>query len=384
MTVAEILSNEELRQHEFPATREGVFLAHAGVAPLPRRVADAVARYAADCTRGDQEDAIPSGLFRQTRSLAAKLIGAQPEEISLVGPTSLGLSFVAAGLSFRKTDNVLVYHDDYPSNVYPWMALAERGVQIRFLHVKELGRIRPIDVMSHADENTRLVSLASGHFVSGWRPALDDIGRMLRARKTFFCVDGIQTLGAFPTPVGQVDFLAADAHKWLLGPLAAGILYVRKEVQEKLRPVVHGWANVECPDYIAQAHLQHHGGGRRYEAGSANVLGLAGLHAGLALLDELGTDAIAAELLRKRAWLVPALVAKGFQVLCADAPAANASAIMSCWMEGADLPALHARLTAAKINVSLRRDRTGRHYLRISPHFYNTDAELHRLLEALG
>jgi cysteine desulfurase/selenocysteine lyase len=384
MTVAEILSNEELRQHEFPVTREGAFLAHAGVAPLPRRVAEAVTRYATACTLGDQEDMMPSGLIQKTRLLAADLIGARPDEISLVGPTSLGLSFVAAGLDFRKTDNVLVYHDDYPSNVYPWMALAARGVQVRFLKVKELGQIRPIDVASHIDENTRLVALASCHFVSGWRPAIADIGRVLRARKIFFCVDGIQTLGAFPTPAENVDFIAADAHKWLLGPLAAGILYVRKEVQEKLKPVVHGWANVSCPDYVAQAHLQFQSGGRRYEAGSANVLGIAGLHASLELLTELGTGAITAELLRKRALLVPALQAKGFNVLCADAPAENASGIVSFWKEGTDLPALWARLNEAKIIVSLRKDRSGRHYLRVSPHFYNTDAELHRMLEQLN
>lgn len=384
MTVAEILSNEELRQHEFPVTRDTVFLAHAADNALPRRVAEAITRYATDCTVIDQESAMPGGLLRKTRTLAAQMLGAQADEVSLVGPTTLGLAHVAQGLSFRKTDNVLVYHDDYPSNVYPWMALADRGVQIRFLNVKELGRIRPIDIAAHMDENTRLVALASCHFISGWRPAINDIGRVLRAKKIFFCVDGIQTLGAFPTSVENVDFLAADAHKWLLGPLAAGVLYVRKELQEKLRPLAQGWSNVECPDYVAQAGIAYRAGARRFEAGSANLLGIAGLHAGLELLTEVGIDAIAAELLRKRSWLVPALQAKGWTVLCADAPEANASGIVTFWKDGVDLTALWAKLKEAKILVSLRKDRSGRQYLRASPHFYNTDAELNRMLEALG
>src|ERR1051325_452452 len=185
MTLAEILSNEELRRHEFPVAREKIFLGHAGVCPLPRRVAEAIRDYAT--------------------------------------PTTLALSFVASGLPWRKHDNILIYHDDYPSNVYPWMALAERGVQVRFMNVRELGRIRAVDVQGQVDEQTRLVALASCHFVSGWRIDLAGIGQYLHGRGIAFCVDGIQTLRAVPTTGEPLDFLAADAHKWLLGPCAAGI-----------------------------------------------------------------------------------------------------------------------------------------------------------------
>src|SRR5439155_19220703 len=182
MTLPEILSNEELRHHEFPVTREKIFLAHAGVCPLPRRVFDAIQTYARECTAADQEEVLPESQIRKTRQLAATLLGAQMEEIALVGPTSLGLSFVASGLSFRKGDNILVYFEDYPSNVYPWMALAERGVQVRLIQTKELGRIRIQDVLGQADEQTRLVALASCHFLSGYRIDLEAIGKALHAR----------------------------------------------------------------------------------------------------------------------------------------------------------------------------------------------------------
>ena len=124
MTLVEILSDEELRRREFPVARDKIFLAHAGVCPLPRRVADAISECAANCTLGDQE-AFMLHRLNDARKLGAQLLNCQPEEIALVGPTSLALSFVAAGLNFRKGDNILIYHDDYPSNVYPWMALAE-------------------------------------------------------------------------------------------------------------------------------------------------------------------------------------------------------------------------------------------------------------------
>ena len=162
------------------------------------------------------------------RKAGAQLLNCSPDEASLVGPTSLALSLVAAGLKFRKGDNILIYHDDYPSNVYPWMALAERGVEVRLLNTRGLGSIRPQDVMGQVDENTRLVALASNHFISGYRLDHNAVGKFLRERGILFCLDAIQTLGAFPTTVENVDFLAADSHKWLLGPCGAGIFYVKR------------------------------------------------------------------------------------------------------------------------------------------------------------
>ena len=383
MTLAEILANEDLRRHEFPVASEKIFLAHAGVCPLPRRVAEAIRAYASQCTLGDQETLLPADHLPRSRELAARLLHARPDEIAFVGPTSLALSFISGGLRFEPGDNVLVYRDDYPSNVYPWMALAGKGVEIRFLKASELGRIQAPDVLDQIDERTRLVALASCHFVAGYRIDLGAIGATLRKRNVLFCVDAIQTVGAFPTPVEQIDFLAADAHKWLLGPCAAGILFVRKELLQKLPPTAFGWNNVRCPNYVAQDSMTLRPDARRYEAGTHNLLGLAGLNAAMELLLEIGIDQIAGELLRKRAWLVPALKAKSYSVLHADAPSLNASGIISFSRPGVDMAVLHQGLEAANIMTSLRADRTGQRYLRISPHFYNTDEELNRLLELL-
>jgi selenocysteine lyase/cysteine desulfurase len=382
MTLTELLANEELRQREFPVTRDKIFLAHAGVCPLPQRVAAAVFECAQRGTLGDQEAFVLHRL-NDARKLGAQLLHCQPEEVALVGPTSLALSFVAAGLKFKKNDNILIYHDDYPANVYPWMALAERGVEVRLLNTRGLGVIRPVDVMGQVDENTRLVALASCHFVSGYRIDFQAIGKFLRERGILFCLDAIQTLGAFPTTVEHVDMLAADAHKWLLGPCGAGLLYVRRDIQDQVNPPIYGWHNVRCPNFVAQEHIVFRNGATKYEAGTHNLLGLVGLIAAMELALEIGVETIAAELLRKRAWLVPALQAKGFTVLNADAKIENASGIISFYQPSQDLAALHKKLTDAGVVASLRADRKGQNHIRLSPHFYNTDAELHRTLELL-
>lgn len=383
MTIEELHSNEELRQHEFPVTREKIFLAHAGVCPLPRRVAERIREYAEQSTRGDQETLVPAFQLGRSRELAARLLQAEPEEIAFVGPTSLGLSYVAGGLRFRKHDNVIIYLDDYPSNVYPWLALADRGVQVRFLNIRELGRIRPVDVLGQVDESTRLVALASCHFIAGYRVRIEEIAAALRERGILLCVDGIQTVGAFPVKAAALDFLAADAHKWMLGPCAAGILYVRKALHERLQPVAFGWNNVRCPEFVAQEEISLRPGAARYEVGSHNLLGLVGLNAAIELLLEIGVENIARDLLRKRAWLVPALEAKGYSVLQARAPSENASGIVTFYKPGADMRPLHQRLEEAQVVTSLRSDRSGQAYVRLSPHFYNTEAELHRLLDLL-
>ncbi|MGH7951784.1 MAG: aminotransferase class V-fold PLP-dependent enzyme [Limisphaerales bacterium] len=382
MTLTEILANEELRQHEFPVAREKIFLAHAGVCPLSRRVADAISECAAKSTLGDQEEFMLHRLD-DARKLGAQLLNCQLDEIALVGPTSLALSFVAAGLNFRRGDNILIYHDDYPSNVYPWMALAEKGVEVRLLNTRGLGVIRPKDVIGQIDENTKLVALASCHFISGHRLEHDAIGNFLRERGILFCLDAIQTLGAFPTTVEHVDFLAADAHKWLLGPCGAGIFYVRREIQQKLNPPIYGWHNVRCPDFVAQEQIIFRNDARKFEAGTQNLIGLVGLIAAMELALEIGVENIAAELLRKRAWLVPALQSKGFTILNADAKIENAGGIISIHQDGKDLAALNNKLSEAGIIASLRTDRAGKNYIRISPHYYNTDAELQRVLELL-
>ncbi|MEI7729583.1 MAG: aminotransferase class V-fold PLP-dependent enzyme [Verrucomicrobiota bacterium] len=383
MNIAELLANETLRHDAFPVTRERIFLGHAGVCPLPRRVAEAMAHVSLNGMSNDQETGLLDDFITTIRDRAAQLLHADAAEIALVGPTSVGLSLVANGLSFRKGDNIVVYFDDYPSNVYPWMALAEKGVQVRFLNTRGLGRIRPLDVLGQVDEQTRLVALASCHFLSGWRLDLEAIGKGLRARNVLFCVDGIQTLGAFPTTVEHVDFLAADAHKWLLGPSGAGILYVRKAVQDRLRPTLLGWHNVRCPDFVTQERLTYRPDARRYEAGTNNLVGLAGLSAALALILEVGLDNIARELLRKRAWLIPALQDKGWTVLNADAPENNQGGIFTLARPDTDIPAVQARLLEENVVTSLRADRSGKRYLRLSPHYYNTDEELRKVVELL-
>ncbi|MCX8108692.1 MAG: aminotransferase class V-fold PLP-dependent enzyme, partial [Verrucomicrobiae bacterium] len=367
MTLTDIQSNQQLRHYEFPVSTRCTYLAHAGVCPLPRRVASALADYALATQHGDQEILAPDQLVPQTRNLAAKLIGVHPDEISFVGPTSLALSLVANGLPFKPGDNILIYPNDYPSNVYPWMMLAQRGIEVRHLKTHALGCIEPEDVLTQVDRRTKLVALASCHFVSGWRIDHDTIGRALRERGIWFCLDAIQTLGAAPLSGRYVDFLAADAHKWMLGPCSAGILYVRKEMKEILQPTAVGWNNALCPRFVAQNNIIFHHDGRRYEPGTMNLLGLVGLKAALELILEIGLENITAQLRKQRELLAEELQTRGFVVLHPDAPPTNTAGILSFCTVNSDIRMIYSNLLKGNITTSRRADRPGQFYVRVSP-----------------
>jgi len=380
MNLPELQQDEALRCQEFPVSEDKVYLAHAGVSPVPACVERAVASAVSAAARDDQEEGL-STLLRQTRARASELLGADPGEVALIGPTTTGISAVAAGLDWQEGDEVLIYQDDFPVNVYPWQALESRGVTVRRLSTSTLGEITPELLVEQLTAKTRLVALASCHFVSGYRIDHEAIGRLLRERDVLFCLDAIQTLGAFPTTVEHVDFLAADAHKWLLGPCAAGVFYVRRDLQDRLVPQAFGWNNVRCTNYVAQETMNLRSDARRYEAGSFNILGIAGLNAALGLLLEVGIDAIAADLTAKRTGLAAALQARGYEVFFPEGQ--QTGGITSCWREGTDMKVVGERLAAENIITSVRGDRAGRDYLRFSPHFYNTSSDIDLALELL-
>ena len=383
LTLEALLTDEALRQREFPVIKDSLFLAHAGVTILPRRVTRTMQDYLEQCCLRMQEYPEAWKAVNETRVVAAELIGAKASEIALIGPTSVGLSLVANGLPWQAGDEVVCYLDDYPANVYPWTDLGRHGVVLKLLHPDSPGAITPELVEAALTPKTKLVSLASCHFQSGYRIEIDRIGRMLRERGILFCLDAIQTVGAFETRVDHVDFLSADSHKWMLGPMSAGIFYVREDLQDTLRPSLLGSWNVRSPNFIAQEEIAFERGGRRYEPGALNISGILGMKAGIDLIQEIGLPAISAQLLKLKARLHAGLQPLGFTFLGPDPRSINASCITTVQHPRRSLEDIAKHLTANNITTSLRHNRAGQPLIRFSPHFYNTEAEMDRVVRVI-
>ena len=377
-----ILNDEAARVAAFPVCRDSIFLAHAGVTALPRVVADAVIDYTRGASEHHQEFGPVLKDIQQTRALAARLIGGRSDEIALLGPTSLGLSLFANGIPWEAGDEVLCYADDYPANVYPWIDLRRIGVVVRYLKPERPGEITPELVAAALTPRTRMVALASCNFISGYRIDVDAIGQLLQARGILFSLDAIQTLGAFPLSVAHVDFLSADAHKWMLGPMAIGIVFVKKERFPLLRPTLLGAWNVRSPDFIAQDRVEFVDSAIRYEPGVLNASGIYGMRAALELLGGYGIDKVAARILSLKARLISGLRAFDCELYGpADGP--NASGITTFSHPRADMAGLFKKLEENRIVASLRHNRAGQALIRFSPHFYNTEAEIDRVIEVL-
>lgn len=374
--------DETWRREQFPAAVDRIFLAHAAVAALPSVVVEAMNHFNLQSATGELDySQVLLGDMDAIRESAASLIGARAHEIALLGPTSLGLSLVAQGLEWNVGDEILCHREDYPANVYPWKDLERLGVKVIALEPERPGEITPDLVAAHLTPRTRLVALASCHFLSGYRIDVDAIGRLAHENGSLFCLDAIQTLGAFPTSVEHVDFLSADAHKWMLGPMTAGIFYVAEEHFASLRPVLLGAWNVKCPQFISQDTIELEPGGRRYEPGVLNASCLHGMQAGIRLLkDEIGIEQVSARLLELKRPLVAGLESLGFEVI---GPREGSKATSITTITDRDenrILALGRRWQADNVMTSPRRDRAGRAYLRLSPHFYNTREEIDRVL----
>ena len=384
-----IASDEAFRREQFPVAAERIFLAHAGTCPLPRVAAEAMREYIRRSEVAGQESSWALGIVRSARENAARLIGAEADEIALLGPTSLGLSLVAHGLDWQPGDEVVAYFEDYPANVYPWTQLGAKGVKYVGLQPESPGVITWELVEAALRERTKLVALASCHFLSGYRIDLEAIGRNLRERGVLFCIDGIQTLGAFPTPVEHVDFLSADSHKWMLGPAAAGIFYVKKSQQPLLRPTLVGAVNICSPDFIAQEGVRFVAGAERFESGILNLAGIAGMDASMRLILEIGQENISARLLELRAALLERVRPLGYRLYLEEhdldpgTPDATRSAIVSLGHPEKDLREVYARLKENGVVTSYRKNRGGEEFVRLSPHFYHTVEEMDRVVEVM-
>jgi cysteine desulfurase / selenocysteine lyase len=314
------------------------------------------------------------------RRYAAELLGAEPDEIAFVSSTSMGLSLIAAGIDWKPGDNVIIADGDFPSNIYPWLNLEKRGVTVTFIPRNEDGIVKLEDITRLADQNTRLVSLSTVNYVSGYRIDVRAIGEYLQQKNILFCLDAIQSLGVFPIDTTYVDFLAAGANKWLMGPVGIGILYVKKKNIGKINPVLAGWKCVQDNHNYVCYNLNFPESAKRFESGCVSLTGIVGLNAALKLLLNVQIQNIADRLTKFREMMAPALREKGYRVLGSDNPG-TISGIMSFTADTQGILELHQKLDTGGIVISLRDGLDGEKCIRVAPHFYNIEEEIERFLD---
>ncbi len=357
--------------HLFP---DICYLNHAAVAPWPRRTVAAVKRFAEEnatlgARRYDQWLRVEQALREQLRDL---LNAPHADDIALLKNTSEGLSVVAHGLSWKAGDNIVISHEEFPSNRIVWESLQEQGVELREADLRD-GTSPEDALLALRDDRTRLLAVSSVQYASGIRLNLRRLGDYCHRHGILFCVDAIQSLGVLPMNVQEIhaDFVAADGHKWMLGPEGVAVFYCRASLREQLRLHQYGWHMIERVGDYDRRDWQPARSARRFWCGSPNMLGIHALHASLSLLLEIGMEKVSQLALDNAEYLLDHLGRLHQLQLVTPTAADRYAGIVTFRHHEAD-PTLLWRYLAESGVVCAQRGGG----VRLSPHFYNKKESL--------
>ncbi len=380
------LSEEQIAliRNDFPITQNWIFMDHAGVSPISRRVAEKTARFHQDVLHHGAAHTLDwERDVAQVRQMAAKLINAEPQDIAFLKNTAEGINVIAQGIDWRSGDNVVVMDRDYPSNIYPWFNVEDRGVEVR--------RVAPIDgitepqhIIDAFDSRTRCASVTFVDWCSGYRLDLEAIGEACETRDILFLVDPMQGLGAFDLDVKQcrIDALACGAWKWLLGPVGIAIFYCPESTRERIKQRFVGADCVVDAENYLDYDFTLLPSARRYEYAMldyGNVMGLGGaLEQIEAVTGDLSRLApISDRVLDLTDILIEKAVGKGYKLYGPSDRTAR-SGIVSIEHSSHSARDVRRRLHREGVLSQVRDD-----HLRLSPHYYMTENEMGRVVDLL-
>ena len=366
----------ERYRNEFPVTKNLIYLNHAAVAPLPRRGAEAMQRLAQDALEyGSLHYSDWMATYEALRVSTARLINASPREIAVVKNTSEGISMVATGLQIEPGEVVVAFTEEFPANLFPWRKLETTGVEVRWLSIFD-----DLDRIDEAAKGAKVLAISFVNYLSGYRVNLEAIGEICARHGCFFFVDAIQGMGAFPVDVqaAKIDALAADGHKWMLGPEGCGVLYVRQERQIQIEPIQIGWTNFAHYADYASRDMTYRSDAGRYESGTLNTIGCYGLRASLDLLLEVGISEVGRAVQSLADQLASGAEAHGFVLYCPRS-AETGSGIVSVRKPGVDSTTLVRRLKDKGIIAAPRQG-----WVRFAPHFYISPEDIGFVLSELS
>jgi len=368
-------------REQFPILDQGLYLNHAAIAPWPRCTADEVRTFAREnALRG------PAGYRdwivreKELRRLLARLTGAKSEDdIALLKNTTEGISLVAWGLDWQAGDNIVLPLGEFPSNRLPWLAQSAHGVEIREV---DIGTTKNAEnaLLEAMDSQTRILSVSAVQWNDGFRLNLEKLGKSCRSQGVLFFVDAIQQLGALSVDVEtcHVDFLAADAHKWLLGPEGIAVFYCRESARPRLRLVQQGWHMFDNPWDFHRREWEPSTSAKRFEAGSPNSVGQVALHASLNLLLKTGMEQVSEQILQNTEFLINALsLIAGVQITSRTEPERR-SGIVSFTHENIPSRTLNTCLAESGVTCAIRGNS-----IRLSPHFYQDETDLVEFIQIL-
>ncbi len=370
--------NSRIRS-DFPVTSERIYLDTAYDGPYPTPVIQAGKDFLERRGRGlagHVDDWLV--VADEVKALLGRLLNATPQEIAITTNTTEGTNIIANSVGLGPGDSVVWDDLDFPSNAAIWFNLAHRGgIENRIVHSVG-GSVRLEDFERLIDDSTRLVTVSHVSHTNGYVHDLEALAELAHSHGAYLHVDAIQAVGAIKVDVRKmgVDFLTAGTYKWLLGPIGLAFLYVREELIPMLDPVYAGWRQVRAwPDELPVRPPLLHADARRLEASTVHFQGLYEARAALEYIHGIGMDRIEPQVLRLSSRVWGGLEKLGLHL---NTPPGTSSGIVTCVLSDVERTA-----QALRENDVVATFRAG-DQLRVSPHFFNTEDEVDRLLQALS
>ena len=363
---------------EFEICKQFVFLDHAAQSPTHQRMVTRVNEYLSDSTFYNHYEMRWLDYAESVRNYAARLVRTTPKSIAFVNNVTMGACIVANGVKIIKGDNIVVPANQFPANVYPWLNLQGRGIEVRLVKLPRNESCYDI-LFKSVDTKTRLIAISLVEYDDGFRHNLKLVSDFCRNQNILLFVDAVQGLGALQFSVQKVpvDFLAVSGHKWLLGPTGQGFLYIRPEHLSSIYILLRGWLSVENPWDFHNYSQSFKSSTTQIEGGTANLMGISALGAGLEMILEADPKKIEAQVLSLTSFLAKRLSDKGYR-LTTNLQERYRSGILSFQHPRISSKEISQSLSSHNVQVSERNDK-----IRVSPHFYNTVDDINALIDAL-
>jgi selenocysteine lyase/cysteine desulfurase len=377
---------EHLRKNEFAHVMDQANLNNAATSPVPLRTQKRMLEYLEKKVFNAYWHAVtgPVDSYTEFAVAAAGLINASPDEIAATEGCSTGLNYIAQSLEMKPGENVIFCDQEFPANVYPWMALRRDGVVLKMVPAVN-GGLTLEGVQEAVDDRTRVVSVSAVQFLSGHRTDLAAIGRYCRERNIVFIVDAIQAIGHMPIDVRamNIDVLVTGAHKSLMAGPGAGFLYVREGLSAAIEPRLLGSVSTKGWTTYLVYDPEPLEGARRFVLGTPNFACEQAMIASISLINELTREAIDRHTTRLAARALEVAADRGYGLYSTPHEHGAIVTIKSKWPYEEISPFVDKLEMEEGIFVSKQRDREGNALLRLSFHCYNTEEDILRVFSAL-
>jgi cysteine desulfurase/selenocysteine lyase len=363
----------------FPYLKKGIiYFNHASTGPITIKVKERIEAFLTERSEEKIDDYYAfKDVTDETKEMIGEMINCDADRIAFLDNTTNGIIWLAQGIDWKAGDRIILNDVEFPANVYPFLQLKEKGVEVDFIKSKN-GIVTAEEVINAIKPETKLISISFVQFLSGYKVDLEKIGKVCKELEIFFSVDAIQGLGAVRLDVKKfnIDFLASGTQKWLFGLQGLAFIFVRKELQDKMKSAPIGWLAVKDAWDLLNFDLTTKETAERFQPGTLNNLGIYAFNSSMKLFNEFGFDEIEKQVLSNSRYFINKLAEIGYKSPLLSLPDENLSGIVS--FKNINAKMIFDNLSHKKIICSLREG-----YIRFAPHFYNTKQEINTIIDEM-